>query len=73
MIALEESAAAFGRTKGLERPDGSWSCWSCGSEQPFHLSLHCHPCRSRAKRYPRPRHVVSWDCYAGHSEPTNDR
>jgi hypothetical protein len=46
---LPKEARKFGRAKRLECADGTWMCWGCGVECPFHVSLHCEHCLQQAR------------------------
>lgn len=66
---LEEAAAELGRARRLLRDDGTWLCWCCGRECPFHVSLHCAGCRggryvARALRADLVEHAAT---YASHT------
>jgi hypothetical protein len=32
----------------LDSVDGTWRCWGCDAEYPFHTSLNCESCRADA-------------------------
>jgi hypothetical protein len=34
--------------KKLVDEDGQLYCWSCSGQCPWHVSLHCDPCRQRS-------------------------
>jgi hypothetical protein len=40
---------ARGKLQRLDCADGTWMCWGCGAEYPFHVSLHCEWCREQAR------------------------
>jgi hypothetical protein len=43
---VHAAAVEQGRTLRLDNADGSWRCWGCDGEYPFHVSLHCEPCKA---------------------------
>lgn len=47
---IEQAAIDIGERKRLHCSDGTWMCWECGTECPFHVSLHCEFCLGETRR-----------------------
>ncbi len=44
----DQDALRMARAKNLLGEDGQLYCWSCSGPCPWHVSLHCDPCRERS-------------------------